>query len=90
MVSTTAPMRIIGNYVADECKGTFPLKSTQGFSNDSSHPRVTEQYGCVVMEVEDWIDGINNPQWNRTERQIFGPEDGPYVLRARYDFSVDA
>lgn len=50
---------------------------------------MTEKYGCVVMEVEDWIDGINNPQWNRTDKQIFGPDDGPYVLRARYDFSVD-
>ena len=50
---------------------------------------MTEKYGCVVMEVEDWIDGIHNPQWNRTEKQIFGPTDGPYVLRARYDFSVN-
>lgn len=77
------------DWLTDELSGTFPLKSTQGFFDDTSRPRVAEKYGCVVMEVEDWIDGINNPQWNRTEKQIFGPADGPYVLRARYDFSVD-
>lgn len=51
-------------------------------------PRVVEQYGCVVMEVEDWIDGINQPEWQRGKRQIFGPGDDPYVLQATYKFSV--
>ena len=68
--------------------GTFPLKQTQGFFNDSSHPRVVEKYGCVVLEVEDWIDGINHPEWGRDPFQIFGPDDGPYVLEAMYKFSI--
>jgi aldose 1-epimerase len=21
------------------------------------------KYGCFVIETEDWIDGINNPEW---------------------------
>jgi len=50
---------------------------------------VAEKYGCVVMEVEDWIDGINYPEWGRSCRQIWGPGDGPYVLEARYEFSLD-
>lgn len=33
--------------------GSMPLKNTQGFFNDTAHPRVVEQYGCVVLEVED-------------------------------------
>jgi len=41
------------------------------------------------MEVEDWIDGINHPAWGRTGRQIFGPGDGPYVLEATYNFSLN-
>ncbi|KAF2003724.1 galactose mutarotase-like protein [Amniculicola lignicola CBS 123094] len=66
--------------------GTLPIKSTQGLP---SRPRVVEKYGCVVMEVEDWIDGINQPEWGRLSKQIFGPGDEPYVLEARYEFSVN-
>lgn len=68
--------------------GSLPLKSTQGFFNNSSRPRVVPQYGCVVMEVEDWIDGINNPEWGRDKKQFFGPGDGPYTVQAMYEFSV--
>ncbi|KAA8571565.1 hypothetical protein EYC84_001563 [Monilinia fructicola] len=50
-------------------------------------PRTIQQFGCVVMEVEDWIDGINQPEWGR--KQIWGPEDGPYVLEAKYKFSLN-
>jgi len=43
--------------------GSMPLKSTQGFFGNGSsaplHPRVVPKYGCVVMEVEDWIGAIN-------------------------------
>jgi aldose 1-epimerase len=48
-----------------------------------------EQYGCIVMEVQDWIDAINQPEWQRNNKQIFGPEDPPYVLEAAYVFSVN-
>ncbi|KAL2073085.1 hypothetical protein VTL71DRAFT_10409 [Oculimacula yallundae] len=69
--------------------GSVALKSTQGLHNVTDRPRVIEQYGCVVMEVEDWVDAINHPEWNRDSKQIFGPEDGPYVLKARYEFGLD-
>ena len=65
------------------------LKETQGFFDDSRRPRVTEKYGCVVLEVEDYIDGINQPEWGRDKMQIFGPGDGPYVLEATYAFSLN-
>lgn len=65
------------------------MKQTQGFFNDSSCPRVVEKYGCVVLEVEDWIDGINHQEWGRDPRQIFGPGDDPYVLEATYEFSLN-
>jgi aldose 1-epimerase len=73
-----------------EYPGTFALKQTQGCNNSASHPQVVNKYGCVVMEVEDWIDGINNPEWGRDSKQIFGPGDGPYVLEATYNFSLNA
>ncbi|QIW97299.1 hypothetical protein AMS68_002817 [Peltaster fructicola] len=69
--------------------GSLALKQSQGLFNDSSRPRTVQQYGCVVMEVQDWIDGINNPAWQRERRQIFGPGDDPYVLEAVYDFSIN-
>lgn len=67
-------------------KGTLPIKSTQGYEG---RPRVVEKYGCLVMEVEDWIDAINHPEWQREKKQIFGPGDEPYVLEAKYVFSVN-
>lgn len=65
------------------------LKKTQGFFNDTSRPRTVPQYGCVVMEVEDWIDAINQPEWQRDQRQIYGPDSDPYVLEATYNFSIN-
>ncbi|QSZ31736.1 hypothetical protein DSL72_001304 [Monilinia vaccinii-corymbosi] len=67
--------------------GSMALKETQGLFNVSERPRTIPQYGCVVMEVEDWIDGINQPEWGR--KQIWGPDDGPYVLQAKYKFSLN-
>ncbi|KAK8086763.1 aldose 1-epimerase [Apiospora phragmitis] len=46
-------------------------------------------YGCVVMEVEDWIDAINQPAWGRQDKQIFAPGGDPYVLQASYRFSIN-
>jgi len=69
--------------------GTVTLKETQGLFNVTDRPRVIPQYGCIVMEVEDWIDAINHPEWGRQSKQIFGPDDGPYVLRASYQFGLD-
>ena len=43
----------------------------------------------MVLEVEDCIGGINQPEWGRDNLQIFGPGDGPYVLEATYDFSLN-
>ncbi|KAE9986934.1 hypothetical protein Vi05172_g226 [Venturia inaequalis] len=68
--------------------GSLALKETQGFFGDASKPRVVEKYGCVVMEVQDWIDAINHPEWQRDSEQIFGPGDDPYSLEASYRFSV--
>lgn len=48
-----------------------------------------EQYGCLVVEPQQWIDGINHPEWGQTDRQIFGPDSPPQVLWAAYDFSAE-
>lgn len=49
-------------YSCNGQNGSLTLKNTQGFfGNNSAVPRTVPQYGCVVMEVEDWIGGINYP-----------------------------
>ncbi|KAK5997994.1 putative aldose 1-epimerase [Cladobotryum mycophilum] len=69
--------------------GTMALKKTQGLHNgDPRFPRTIPKYGCVVLEVEDWIDGVNHPEWFRERKQVFEPGGEPYVLEASYRFSV--
>jgi len=70
--------------------GTMALKSTQGLYDNPKFPRTIPKYGCVVMEVQDWIDGINNPQWQRGSRQIIEPGGDPYVVQASYRFSINS
>ncbi|OAA54883.1 aldose 1-epimerase [Cordyceps fumosorosea ARSEF 2679] len=73
-------------YSCNGMDGTVALKQTQG---SDKFARTISKYGCVVMEVQDYIDGINNPEWMRDSRQVFGPGDDPYVLQATYKFKVD-
>ncbi|KAI1084754.1 galactose mutarotase-like protein [Whalleya microplaca] len=80
-------------YQLYSCNGqnaTMPLKTTQGLDGNADFPRTIPQYGCVVMEVEDWIDAINHPEWQRQSKQIFSPGGDPYVLQASYVFSINA
>lgn len=65
--------------------GSMALKETQGLFNVSDRPRTIPQYGCIVMEVEDWIDAINQPEWGRQDKQIYSPGGDPYVLQASKD-----
>ena len=39
--------------------------------------------------MQDYIDAINQPEWQREPKQIFGPGDAPYSLNAIYNFSVN-
>lgn len=69
--------------------GSMALKKTQGVAGgdkSKDFPRTIPKFGCVVLEVQDYIDGINHPEWMR--KQVFGPSDDPYVLRAKYRFSL--
>ncbi|KAK0747687.1 galactose mutarotase-like domain-containing protein [Apiosordaria backusii] len=77
-------------YSCNGMNGSMPLKTTQGiFDDEENFPRTIPQYGCVVLEVQDWIDGINHPEWGRGSKQIFEPGGDPYVLQVRHRFSVD-
>jgi aldose 1-epimerase len=65
--------------------GTLPLKKTQGVQGRAAF---VQKNGCVVMEVQDWIDAINRPEWQRESKQIFGPNSPTYTLEADYVFST--
>ena len=69
--------------------GSMALKKTQGLFDNKDFPRTIPKYGCLVLEVEDWIDGINQPQWQRSGKQFFEPGGDPYVLQASYKFSIN-
>lgn len=79
-------------YTCNGQNGSIPTKDSQAKRNkaddgDAGAPYI-EQYGCIVFETEDWIDGINNPQWGRRQYQIAGPDDGPIVNFATYQFDT--
>ncbi|CAJ2511984.1 Uu.00g076090.m01.CDS01 [Anthostomella pinea] len=77
-------------YSCDGQNGTLTLKSDQGLHDNADFPRTIPQYGCLVMEVEDWIDAINHPEWQRESKQIYAPGGDPYVLQASYRFSINS
>ncbi|KAK3946135.1 galactose mutarotase-like domain-containing protein [Diplogelasinospora grovesii] len=76
-------------YSCNGMNGSMTLKSTQGLHGNADFPRTIPQYGCVVLEVEDWIDAINQPEWQRSKKQIYEPGGDPYVLQASYKFSIN-
>ncbi|KAB5585950.1 aldose 1-epimerase [Coniochaeta sp. 2T2.1] len=75
-------------YSCNGQNGSVTLKKTQGL-HDGTFERTIPKYGCVVLEVEDWIDAINQPEWQRGKKQVFEPGGDPYVLQASYRFSIN-
>lgn len=77
-------------YSCNGQNGSVALKTTQGLDDNPDFPRIIPKYGCVVLEVEDWIDAINQPSWQRESKQIYEPGGDPYVLQASYRFSINS
>ena len=65
----------------------IPVKQSQQHGGSGSNTTVP-QYGCVVIETQQWIDGVNNPQWGQLEYQVYTVGSEPAVVFARYEFSV--
>lgn len=79
-------------YTCNSQNGSIKTKKSQQERNKkqdgSPGAEYVEKYGCVVIETEDWIDGINQPEWGRDAYQIFGPADPPAMNWAVYQFST--
>ncbi|KAI1388619.1 galactose mutarotase-like protein [Hypoxylon trugodes] len=56
-------------YSCNWMDGTADLKSTQGTKAN----RKVVRSSCVAIEAQDYVDGINHPEWGRVEKQITGP-----------------
>ncbi|KAK5130264.1 hypothetical protein LTR08_002265 [Meristemomyces frigidus] len=65
--------------------GTIPVKSSQQHFANTTY---VEKFGCIVIETQDWIDGINQQQWGRDQYQVYTPTTEPAVNYAKYEFSV--
>lgn len=68
----------------------IPVKQSQQHGGGGSQGSNTTvpQYGCVVIETQQWIDGINNPQWGQQEYQVYTVGSEPAVVFAQYKFSI--
>ncbi|KAF4769642.1 hypothetical protein HAV15_011646 [Penicillium sp. str.  len=79
-------------YTCSGQNGSIATKKSQAKRNkdDGGDAGATHvnKYGCFVVETEDWIDGINNPGWGRIPYEVFGPDDGPAVNWATYQFGT--
>ncbi|KAL4897307.1 galactose mutarotase-like domain-containing protein [Aspergillus ambiguus] len=78
-------------YSCNNMNGTIPIKSSQAQRNKEEGIQGAEfvnQHGCVVVETEGWIDGINQPQWGQLPNQIYSPNTGPAINWATYQFGT--
>lgn len=68
----------------------IPVKQSQVDRNGDAEGAtdMIEQYGCVVIEPQAWIDAINHPEWGVDKYEIFSPETGPLNFYSTYDFST--
>ncbi|KAJ9653019.1 hypothetical protein H2198_007766 [Neophaeococcomyces mojaviensis] len=74
-------------YTCVSQNGTIPVKPSQ-LRNSTGAAQYINPYGCIAIEPQAYIDGINNPQWGVDNLEIFSPETGPSVNYATYDFST--
>lgn len=77
-------------YTCNGQNGTIPVKQSQQQRNNgtSDAAKFVNKYGCMVIETQAWIDGINHPEWGVNDYEIFGPTTGPAINYATYDFST--
>ena len=73
-------------YTCDTLNGTIPVKASQ--QHVKGETTYVPRYGCVVIETQQWIDGVNHPEWGQDQYQIYSVETGPAVVWAQYDFSI--
>lgn len=74
-------------YTCDNQDGSVAVKGSQRHEQQGGTGTV-EKYGCIVIETQQWIDGVNHPEWGQDEYQIYTMDSDPAVVYARYEFST--
>lgn len=74
-------------YTCNKLEGTIPLKKSQQHSKDGGTAYAME-HGCVAIETQGWIDGINHPEWGQQEYQVFSYDTLPATMWAKYVFGT--
>ncbi|KAI0397115.1 galactose mutarotase-like protein [Xylariaceae sp. FL0594] len=69
-------------YTCNWFDGTADLKSTQG----TATVRKVGRSSCIAIEAQDYVDGINHPEWGRLKAQITGPGK-KYSWKSSWTFS---
>ena len=75
-------------YSCNNQNGSIPVKKSQQHGDGGT--TYVPKYGCLVVETQQWIDGVNHPEWGQDQFQVYGPETGPAVVWARYEFGGGA
>lgn len=52
-------------YSCNGQNGSIPVKKSQQHGNGTT--TFVEKYGCVVIETQQWIDGVNHPEWGQDQ-----------------------
>lgn len=74
-------------YACNGQDGTIAVRRSQQDYSDNAAEFI-QQWGCVVIEPQAWIDAINHPEWGVDKYEIFSPETEPLVHYSTYDFST--
>lgn len=69
------------------CVGQNGTVATKADQKQDGVERV-EQYGCLVIEPQVWIDAINHPEWGVTDYEVFGPDTRVSENWAQYTFGT--
>ncbi|PGH07202.1 aldose 1-epimerase [Blastomyces parvus] len=89
-MQVTTNQKAVQIYSCNNQDGTIPVKQSQVQRNKMEANKdsvdVINQYGCIVIETEGWIDGISNPKWGQDKYQIYSPETGPAVNWVTFAF----
>lgn len=72
-------------YTCDTQDGSIKAKRDQQHINGNT---TYEQFGCMVIETQDWIDGVNYPQWGRDDYQLYDTKTVPFLNMQKYAFST--
>ncbi|KAI9489798.1 galactose mutarotase-like domain-containing protein [Zychaea mexicana] len=73
--------------------GTLPIKKKKHHHRHHLESRCeheqeyVQKYGCLVLETENYIDGINNPEWGEEYTGLLRAGD-EYTHHAEYHFSI--